>query len=103
MHISRFVTSHGFALNVNTDLSYFDLIVPCGITTHPVTSMAKELGRELDRNSVAEAVSRSFGQVFSSQILWLESLDALAPTVGVPLQTPDHLRQIHGEDDIFLA
>ena len=103
VHISRFVTSHGFALNVNPDLSYFDLIIPCGITTHPVSSMAKELGRELDLNSVAEAVSRSFGQVFSSQMLWLESLDALAPTVGVPLQTPDNLRQLHGEDDIFLA
>src|SRR5712691_270866 len=43
IHISRFVTSHGFALNVNTDLSYFNLIIPCGITSKPVTSMRKEL------------------------------------------------------------
>jgi lipoyl(octanoyl) transferase len=77
VHISRFVTSHGFALNVNTDLSYFNLIVPCGITTKPVTSMQQELGHPLDLNVVAESISRNFGTVFSSQMLWVESLDAL--------------------------
>jgi lipoyl(octanoyl) transferase len=77
VHISRFVTSHGFALNVNTDLSYFDLIVPCGITTKPVTSMQQELGRPLEVNAVAESISRNFGTVFSSQMLWVEALDAL--------------------------
>jgi lipoyl(octanoyl) transferase len=83
VHISRFVTSHGFALNVNTDLSYFNLIVPCGIATKPVTSMQKELGRELNLNSVAESVSRNIGVVFQSQILWLDTLDALlGQTVG---------------------
>ena len=77
VHISRFVTSHGFALNVNTDLSYFNLIVPCGITTKPVTSMQQQLGRPLDLNAVAESISRNFGTVFSSQMLWVETLDAL--------------------------
>ena len=77
VHVSRFVTSHGFALNVNTDLSYFSLIVPCGITSKPVTSMKQELGRPLDLTAVAESISRNFGVVFQSQILWLESLDAL--------------------------
>ncbi len=77
VHISRFVTSHGFALNVNTDLTYFNLIVPCGITTRPVTSMQQELGKPLDLNAVAETISRNFGTVFSSQMLWVESLDAL--------------------------
>ena len=99
VHISRFVTSHGFALNVNTDLSYFNLIVPCGITTKPVTSMQQELGKPLDLNAVAESISRNFGTVFSSQMLWVETLDALlGHAVGVPLQRPIELRQFHKED-----
>jgi lipoyl(octanoyl) transferase len=84
VHISRFVTSHGFALNVNTDLSYFNLIVPCGITSKLVTSMQKELGRSLDLNIVAESISRNFGIVFHAQILWLEALDALLGGSGIP-------------------
>ncbi len=100
VHISRFVTSHGFALNVNTDLSCFDLIVPCGITSKPVTSMQHELGRTLDLNAVAESISRNFGVVFQSQILWVDTLDALlGRTVGVPMQAPKELRQIRQEDD----
>jgi len=84
IHISRSVTSHGFALNVNTDLSFFNLIVPCGITTKPVTSMQQQLARKLDLNAVAESISRNFGVVFQGQILWLESLDALLRSaVGV--------------------
>ena len=77
VHISRFVTSHGFALNVNAELSYFNLIIPCGITSKPVTSMQRELARPLDLNAVAQSISRNFGTVFQSQILWLDSLDAL--------------------------
>jgi lipoyl(octanoyl) transferase len=104
LHISRFVTSHGFALNVNTDLSYFNLIVPCGITAKPVTSMQRELDRELDLNCVAESLSRNFGTVFSSQMLCVETLDALlGHTVGVPLQRPVELRRLHKEDDATWA
>lgn len=85
VHISRFVTSHGFALNVNPDLTYFNLIIPCGITAKPVTSMQQELGKPLDLNAVAESISRNVGVVFQSQMLWLETLDALlGRTVGVP-------------------
>jgi lipoyl(octanoyl) transferase len=85
IHISHFVTSHGFALNVNPDLTYFDLIIPCGITTKPVTSMQQELSKPLDLNAVAESISRNVGVVFQSQMLWLETLDALwGRTVGVP-------------------
>jgi lipoyl(octanoyl) transferase len=104
VHISRFVTSHGFALNVNTDLSYFNLIIPCGITSKPVTSMQKELGRELDLNSVAESVSRNVGVVFESQILWVDTLDALlGRSVDVPMKPPAELRQIHKEDETTWA
>jgi lipoyl(octanoyl) transferase len=100
IHISHFITSHGFALNVNTDLSYFNLIIPCGITTKPVTSMQQELSKPLDMNAVAESISRNFGKVFSSQILWLDSLDALlGHSVGVPMKPPAELRQLHKEDD----
>jgi lipoyl(octanoyl) transferase len=104
VHISRSVTSHGFALNVNTDLSYFDMIVPCGITTKPVTSMRKELGRELDLNEVAHTVSRNFGGVFGSQMLWVETIDALlGNSVGVPMKVPEELRRLHGENDLLLG
>ncbi len=104
VHISHFVTSHGFALNVNPDLSYFNLIVPCGITTKPVTSMQQELSKPLDLSSVAESISRNFGKVFSSQILWLDTLDALlGRAVGVPTQPPTELRQLHKEDDTSWA
>ncbi len=100
VHVSRGVTSHGFALNVNTDLSYFNLIIPCGITTKPVTSMQKELGRELDLNVVAEAISRNFGVVFQSQILWVETLDALlGNAVGVPMKHPEEFRRLHKENE----
>ena len=104
VHISRSVTSHGFALNVNTDLSYFDLIIPCGITSKPVTSMLKELGRELDLNAVAESISRNFGVVFQSQILWVDTLDALlGRAVGVPMKPPKELREFHKEDETTWA
>jgi lipoyl(octanoyl) transferase len=100
IHISRGVTSHGIALNVNTDLSFFNLIIPCGITSKPVTSMQKELGRDIALQEVAHALSRNFGLVFSSQILWLESLDALlGNNLGVPMKPPEELRRLHSADD----
>ena len=104
IHISRFITSHGFALNVSTDLSYFNLIIPCGITSKPVTSMQKELGHELDLHAVTESVARNFGVVFQSQILWIDTIDALlGRTVGVPMKSPAELRQLHGDDETTWA
>jgi lipoyl(octanoyl) transferase len=82
VHISRSVTSHGFALN----------------------SMQRELGREVDLNDVAQAVSRNFGSVFGRQMLWAETLDALlGNSVGVPMKAPEELRRLRGEEDVFLA
>jgi lipoyl(octanoyl) transferase len=102
IHISRSVTSHGFALNVKVDLDYFDLIVPCGISSKPVTSMEKQLGRQLSPQEVAHSISRNFGTVFESQMLWLETLDSLLErSVGVPLRPPSELRKLHGEEDTF--
>src|SRR5207253_3267659 len=90
VHISRGVTSHGVALNVNTDLSFFNLIIPCGITSKPVTSMARELGRAVPMQEAAHSLSRNIGTVFQSQILWLDSLGALLGTnLGVPVKAPD--------------
>jgi lipoyl(octanoyl) transferase len=104
VHISRFVTSHGFALNVNTDLSYFDLIVPCGIVSKPVTSMQRELGREIELNAVAESISRNFGVVFQSQMLWVDTLDALlGRMIGLPARAPEDLRRTRGEDGTHWA
>jgi len=104
VHISRSVTSHGFALNVNTDLSYFNLIVPCGIEAKAVTSMKTELGREVDFNDVAQAVSRNFGRLFGSQMLWVETVDALlGNSVGVPMKPPEELRRVRGDDELFVG
>ena len=100
VHISRSVTSHGFALNVNTDLDYFKLIVPCGITDKPVTSIAKELDRAIDLDEMAQCVSRNFGRVFDRQMLAVETVDELlGRTVGVPNKVPEELKAIHGDTD----
>jgi lipoyl(octanoyl) transferase len=68
VRISRWVTSHGFALNVNTDLSRFGLIVPCGITDKGVTSMQQLLGRPVSMAEVEDAVVRAFEAVFAVEL-----------------------------------
>ena len=70
VRISRWVTSHGFALNVNTDLSHFGLIVPCGITDKGVTSLERLLGHALPMDEVAETVARQFAALFSAELTY---------------------------------
>lgn len=67
VRISKWVTSHGFALNVNTALNHFDFIVPCGITDKGVTSLEKLLGRHVEMAGVEDAIERAFLEVFSRQ------------------------------------
>ncbi len=67
VRISRWITSHGFALNVATDLSHFDLIVPCGIQDRGVTSVERLLGRPVAMAEVEPAVEAAFSSVFSSK------------------------------------
>lgn len=66
---SRWVTMHGFAFNINTDLKYFDYIVPCGITDKSVTSLKKELGRNIDENEVKSLLRHEFSAVFGAEIV----------------------------------
>ena len=65
VRIARWITSHGFALNVNTDLDYFNLIVPCGIAERGVTSIARLLGRPVDGTDVEERIAAHFSEVFA--------------------------------------
>lgn len=62
----RWVTMHGFALNVNTDLSFFERIIPCGIFEKGVTSLQKQVGIELDMNEIASRLVQEFGHVFEA-------------------------------------
>ncbi|HXG95164.1 MAG TPA: lipoyl(octanoyl) transferase LipB [Blastocatellia bacterium] len=68
VRIARWITSHGIALNVNTDLSYFRMIVPCGITDKGVTSISRLTRREVDIREVARAFARHFGEVFEREV-----------------------------------
>ena len=65
---SRWVTMHGFALNVSTDLSYFDGIIPCGIQNKKVTSISQELGMDINTEEVKEELKQAFGKVFHVEL-----------------------------------
>jgi lipoyl(octanoyl) transferase len=111
IHVSRGITSHGFAFNVTTDLRDFQLINPCGITDKPVTSLNLEVPEGVTLPSLEDIAHQSasqFGHVFSQQVLAVESLDALRahaeakknfPAEDTPLQLPEELRRLHTDPD----
>jgi len=86
IHVSQAVTSHGFALNVTTDLRDFDLIVPCGITDRTVTSLELESPQDPPPTltQAANSISANFGRVFHRQILAAESLEDLLRETSFP-------------------
>ena len=118
IHVSRGITSHGFAFNATTDMDGFQLINPCGITDRPVTSLEREIalagaaapaeGLELER--LAKRAAAQFGRVFEEPVEEAASLEALdealagvarqireaqaGPVVGVPLKTPKEIERL---------
>lgn len=125
IHVSRGVTSHGFAFNVTTDLRDFDLINPCGITGCEMTSLEREADEQVkplpDLEVVANEAARQFGFVFGAQVLAVENLAALRaqakeapaaepdspaldspapafPAQDTPLQVPPEVERLHQKD-----
>ena len=89
VHVSQGVTSHGFALNVTTDLRDFQWIVPCGITDREVTSLELEAdaSRQPTMENALNSTARNFGRVFERQMLWSESLEDLLHSGSGTIET----------------
>jgi lipoyl(octanoyl) transferase len=90
VHISRWVTSHGFAYNVSTDLRNFDLIVPCGIAGRKATSLEKLLGRHVEEKEIAPRIAKHLGELLglemkgASKKVFLEELEQVEQQLAVP-------------------
>jgi lipoyl(octanoyl) transferase len=111
IHVSRGITSHGFAFNVTTNLEDFRLINPCGITDRPVTSLEREVASHdlvPTLESIAHQAARQFGMVFNQHVLAVESLAELrarakasnapgVPAEDTPLQVPRELERLRGK------
>jgi lipoyl(octanoyl) transferase len=74
VRISRWVTMHGLALNANSDLTHFDLIVPCGIQDRAVTSLSAELGKTVPANDIAEPLARHLAALYDTKPVWRDAL-----------------------------
>jgi lipoyl(octanoyl) transferase len=101
IHVSRGITSHGFAFNITTNLGDFVLINPCGITDKPVTSLNLEVpepGRLPALEEAANEAARQFGIVFAQPVLAIESLHALRARAAedTPLQIPRDVEELRG-------
>ena len=109
IHVSKGITTHGFALNVTTDLQNFELIVPCGIPDHAVTSLSLEVGPSVEipaLESVAHQAARQFGMVLGEHVLAVESLQALRsiaapearefPAPDTPVRVPAEVKRLRG-------
>ena len=110
IHVSHGITSHGFAFNVTTDLRNFELIIPCGIPDHPVTSLQQEVGGSVSLPSleaIAQQAARHFGRVFGQRVEAAESLAALRaqaaaaprpfPAEDTPLRLPAEVKRLRGD------
>ena len=81
--VSRWITYHGVALNVNTDLDYFKLINPCGITRYPVGSISSMLGKEMDMQEVTDLLADNFARLFHYEMVKVTDIDSL---LGEPVE-----------------
>jgi lipoyl(octanoyl) transferase len=107
IHVAKGITSHGFAFNIATDLRDFQLIVPCGIADHGVTSLAMHMENPAlvpALQSVAHQAARQFGLVFAQQVLAVDSIDTLRaqantrefPADDTPLKPPPEIERLRG-------
>jgi lipoyl(octanoyl) transferase len=109
IHVAKGITSHGFAFNVTTDLRDFELIVPCGIPDHAVTSLEREVAQDVELPGlevVAHAAARQFGMVFEERVLAVESLETLRAMAGetarefpaedTPVRVPAEVERLRG-------
>jgi lipoyl(octanoyl) transferase len=113
IHVSRGITSHGFAFNLTTDLRDFNLIVPCGIRDHAVTSLEHEVESGVtlpNLESLADQAAQHFGAVFDEPVSVVESLSALRaqaasatspqfPAEDIPLQVPPEVERLHSRTE----
>lgn len=101
IHVSRGITSHGFAFNVRTDLRDFALINPCGITDKPVTSLEREVSCPAtlpELEMVADEAARQFGHVFKQPMLCVETVDGLRREAGLSSDSDPAQRAFPAED-----